>query len=139
MKVAELETILLQQDVANRADLYCLSCRRRLAGKDAPPDKKGGIIKRMGLIRGYFQSPEPDEFYLSKMGLMQKARGRQLGRHLLDSFLAAGKSRGFSKYRLDVSRENGAARHLYDQAGFHVDLETTSSSVDMVYLSMTLE
>lgn len=31
MKVANLETILLQQDVANRADLYCLSCRRRLA------------------------------------------------------------------------------------------------------------
>ena len=32
MKVATLETILLEQDVVNRADLYCLSCRRRLAG-----------------------------------------------------------------------------------------------------------
>ena len=31
MKVANLETILLQQDVSNRADLYCLSCRSRLA------------------------------------------------------------------------------------------------------------
>ena len=31
MKVANLETILLHQDVTNRADLYCLSCRRRLA------------------------------------------------------------------------------------------------------------
>ena len=32
MKVANLETILLEQDVANRADLFCLSCRKRLAG-----------------------------------------------------------------------------------------------------------
>ena len=31
VKVAELETILLTEDVANRADLFCLSCRRRLA------------------------------------------------------------------------------------------------------------
>jgi hypothetical protein len=32
VKVANLETILLEQDIAERADLYCLSCRRRLAG-----------------------------------------------------------------------------------------------------------
>jgi hypothetical protein len=32
VKVATLETILLAQDLAERADLYCLSCRRRLAG-----------------------------------------------------------------------------------------------------------
>ena len=32
MKVANLETILLEQDLAQRAELYCLSCRRRLAG-----------------------------------------------------------------------------------------------------------
>jgi len=31
VKVANLETILLQEDVASRADLYCLSCRCRLA------------------------------------------------------------------------------------------------------------
>lgn len=31
MKVANLETILLEQDLTQRADLYCLSCRRRLA------------------------------------------------------------------------------------------------------------
>ena len=31
VKLANLETILLQQDVASRTDLYCLSCRRRLA------------------------------------------------------------------------------------------------------------
>lgn len=31
MKVAELETILFAQDLADQAQLYCLSCRRRLA------------------------------------------------------------------------------------------------------------
>jgi hypothetical protein len=32
VKVANLETILLEQDLASRVDLFCLSCRRRLAG-----------------------------------------------------------------------------------------------------------
>ena len=32
MKVANLETILLRQDVASRTDLFCLSCRSRRAG-----------------------------------------------------------------------------------------------------------
>ena len=32
MKVAELETLILAQDIHDRAQLYCLACRRRLAG-----------------------------------------------------------------------------------------------------------
>jgi hypothetical protein len=31
VKVAELETILVAQDIADEAQLFCLSCRRRLA------------------------------------------------------------------------------------------------------------
>ncbi|MCA8957639.1 MAG: hypothetical protein KDC87_16305 [Planctomycetes bacterium] len=32
MKVAELDTILLAEDIDKRVQLHCLSCRRRLGG-----------------------------------------------------------------------------------------------------------
>jgi hypothetical protein len=63
VKLANLETILLQQDVANRAELYCLSCRRRLASvvladrfrEDGAPESALSVTQLSDELRDFQQ------------------------------------------------------------------------------------
>ena len=53
------------------------------------------------------------------------ARGRGIGRELIDRALAFCRERGFKKVHLWTITELAAARHLYKQAGFVVTREET--------------
>ncbi len=55
--------------------------------------------------------------YLEDLFLAPSARGRELGRALLDAVRRAGVERGASSVYLHTQSYNGKARSLYDQAG----------------------
>ena len=66
VKLAELESILLDQDVMDRVDLFCLSCRRRLARvdlgdrltADGTPESSLSISRLSQDLRGFQQTNE---------------------------------------------------------------------------------
>jgi molybdenum cofactor guanylyltransferase len=56
---------------------------------------------------------------LKRMYLRTSQRGRGLGRRLLTTALDWARAQGTRTIRLDTTREMEAARHLYEQYGFH--------------------
>ena len=66
VKLAELESILLDQDVLDQVDLFCLSCRRRLARvalgdrftADGAPEAALSISKLSQDLRDFHQTNE---------------------------------------------------------------------------------
>jgi GNAT superfamily N-acetyltransferase len=58
------------------------------------------------------------EAELKRMYLVPEARGRGLGRRLLETGLGWARDQGFVSVRLDTTAEMRAARSLYESAGF---------------------
>lgn len=55
---------------------------------------------------------------LRKMYLLPQARGRGVGRTMLDRALTWARNAGYTRMELDTAGALEAARHLYEQAGF---------------------
>ncbi|HKZ49097.1 MAG TPA: GNAT family N-acetyltransferase [Thermoplasmata archaeon] len=70
----------------------------------------------LGVI-GSFYSPENHAFVYD-LWVEEAARGRGVGRQLLDAAFARARERGFWKVKLEVSAANERARRLYEAAGF---------------------
>jgi ribosomal protein S18 acetylase RimI-like enzyme len=65
---------------------------------------------------GYgFVAPDVPEL---SIGVAAHARGRGVGRALLDALLATAREQGYRAVSLSVDRQN-PARRLYERAGFH--------------------
>lgn len=60
------------------------------------------------------------EGWVAGMGVVPPLRGQGVGRRLLDGLLAAARSRGARRVRLEVIEQNLVAKGLYEQAGFGV-------------------
>jgi ribosomal-protein-alanine N-acetyltransferase len=77
------------------------------------------VAERAGRVVGYavlwFAA---DEAELGDMAVLPEARRRGLGRWLLDAALAEAARRGARRVYLEVRESNGAARGLYERAGF---------------------
>ncbi len=56
--------------------------------------------------------------FLSMMAVAPEARGRGIGKRLLETFLADARRRGFRSCRLEVHPDNRVARQLYERNGF---------------------
>lgn len=107
--------------------------------KESSEPGRSELMARLGAVRGLFPRVEPEEFYLSKMGVMPELRGTGLGRRVAEEFLAAGRAAGFRRFRLDVWSENTPARRLYESLGFRVVSESASAEAGMCYLAMVRE
>lgn len=59
-----------------------------------------------------------DEAELLGIGVLPAARGKGLGRRLLDDVLATAAERGATRMVLEVRRDNAIAQRLYAAAGF---------------------
>ncbi len=113
-----------------KADLHALlNCLRR--------DPSASMIMRLRQARELFPNVAENEFYLSRIGVAPLARGRGVGRNLLELFLEDGRKRGFKHFRLDVSAENNHAIQLYRGAGFAVSSESSIPETPISYCSMT--
>ena len=99
------------------------------------PGDRAALLHRLTSVRDLFSPVEPDEWYLSKLGVLPTFRGRGLGSAILDDYIATGAALGLHRYRLDVYAENAAVA-LYERAGFAVVSKTTSKAAGMTYLAM---
>ena len=95
--------------------------------------------KRLALLSSLLPPVLDGDFYLSKLAVDAASRGRGFGRLLLDHYMERGRRMGFRRFRLDVSQDNHAARHLYEAAGFRVIEQRHSAPFDLTYLAMLAE
>jgi len=101
--------------------------------------ERPALIQRMANLSGLFSPVDEDEYYLSKLGLNLRFRGRKLGRPLVERYIEEGRIRGYVRYRLDVHVGNEAAIRSYGSAGFRVHERTKSKDGTLAYYSMTYD
>jgi ribosomal protein S18 acetylase RimI-like enzyme len=97
------------------------------------------LIQRLANLSDLLSPIDQDEYYLSKLGVDSRFRGRKLGRALVERYIEEGKIRGYVRYRLDVHVGNEAAIRAYRSAGFRVRGRTESKDGALVYYSMTYD
>jgi ribosomal protein S18 acetylase RimI-like enzyme len=97
---------------------------------------RADLMRRVQMSRDLFAAVEPDEFYLSKLGVRRTARGRGYGRVLVHEFLRVGAARGLRRFVLDVSEGNAAALQLYASTGFRVSTRSQVAEGGLAYLNM---
>jgi ribosomal protein S18 acetylase RimI-like enzyme len=118
------------------------TCRRLdalAAVQAAEPEERGGVLARMRLTRGLFATVSPQEFYLSKMGVLPGHRGVGHGATIVREYIDIGAALGFRRFRLDVWAGNRPAVRLYEAAGFRKLRESSARQTRMTYLDMALE
>jgi GNAT superfamily N-acetyltransferase len=101
-------------------------------------DARTGVID---LLEGY---PDAATWFLGAIFLTPAARGRGLGRRLLDAMAGTTREGGATGLRLIVSVQNPRARQLYDRHGFQPIMRYPQTSwtgslreVDLLELDVT--
>ncbi|MBV7257076.1 bifunctional helix-turn-helix transcriptional regulator/GNAT family N-acetyltransferase [Pacificimonas sp. WHA3] len=64
-----------------------------------------------------------DQYELTKMGVLQKARGRKAGEFLLKAAIERARDMGAQRLYLLTNKKSAAAIHLYEKFGFRHDTE----------------
>ena len=87
---------------------------------------------------GGFQTIAPQHAELKSMHIVQEARGKGVGKHLLDALITAAKDHAISKLSLETGTADAftAARHLYAAHGFHECPPFGSYSIDPLSVFM---
>jgi ribosomal protein S18 acetylase RimI-like enzyme len=97
------------------------------------------LLDRLGAVRSVFAPVASDQWYLSKLAVAPNARGRGLGRRLVEAYLRSGEDAAFRRYRVDVEAANAPAIRLYESHGFRVVHDASSDRAGIRYLGMTME
>lgn len=104
-----------------------------------PEDRRAGVLARLKACSHLFQYPEPDEFYLAKMGVVAKAQGTGIGKKIFGASIEIGAELGFRKFRGDVHVDNAAALKVYQSAGFSVGERRESVEANLAYVPVLLD
>lgn len=83
-----------------------------------------------GLSVTYMNRPEHDFAYLTYIALRPDVRGQGYSKKLLGTTMNLAKEHEFRCFRLEVNRQNGIARHLYESFGF-LPFDETDRSIYM--------
>jgi ribosomal protein S18 acetylase RimI-like enzyme len=118
---------------------YCRMQDAVAAAAAAPPQRRSALVARLRLGHELFGSVRPDDFYLSRMGVLPRARRRGYGKALVNEYLRQGIRRGFGRFAVDVSSGNDGAIDLYRSAGFTPEGEHHSPGAGMTYVRMVQE
>ena len=86
-------------------------------------DKGGDILfveaDGLGIVGACaLQKTGSDRFELTKMGVLERARGRKAGEYLLHAVIARARELGARRLYLLSNAKSEAAIHLYEKAGF---------------------
>lgn len=99
-------------------------------------DPKGAIIDKGGVIlfartqalgvigTGALMKTSEGTYELTKMGVLEKARGRKAGELLLKALIDRAKAMNIEYLYLLTNKKCQAAIHLYEKNGFEHDAET---------------
>ncbi|MCU1538848.1 MAG: ribosomal-protein-alanine acetyltransferase [Humibacillus sp.] len=118
-QLARLETELFADDAWSEATWWSeLAARPRrdyvVAVADSADSAPGAVIGYAGLDVG------GDTADVMTIATVQKARGRGVGRLLLDELVRRATAHGVSALLLEVRADNTAARNLYERNGFEL-------------------
>lgn len=89
-------------------------------------DKGGDILfveaEGLGVVGACaLQKTGEDQYELTKMGVLEAARGRKAGEFLLKAMVARARQKGAKRLYLLSNRKSEAAIHLYEKLGFRHD------------------
>ncbi len=101
------------------------------------------LKRRVKLLRGGGEHPSKQDvelpgpvFSLVGIGTSPAARGKGVATALVRRFIDEGRARGAGSIRLSVYRDNDAARHVYERAGFEAYDHPTNP--DVLYYAKVL-
>ncbi len=98
--------------------------------------ERAALLGRLEAVRDLFAPGEPDDYYLSKIGLLVECRGRGLGRALLEACARRGAEGGFGRLRLELSSDNARASRFYERAGFQEIEKRRSTETGIEYRTL---
>lgn len=101
--------------------------------------ERARVLERLSDATNLFSPVDDDEYYLSKMGLDHRFRGKGYGKELLSRYLEEGQTRGHTRYRLDVHARNAAAVRLYLDSGFQIARRGRTNDGAIEYYAMTYQ
>lgn len=84
---------------------------------------------------GFVDAQTPE---VSTLAVVREARGRGVGRALLDALVEATRADGYAQLSLSVARVNEAALRLYEAAGFVAREDVASSNEHSVTMLLPL-
>ena len=95
---------------------------------------------RMLLAAEILMDVEPHELYLSRIAVAELARGRGVGRWLIEQYESDARRRSKTRLVLEVAPEHAAALSLYERCGFETLCERETSDPEtgrrLAYLHM---
>jgi ribosomal protein S18 acetylase RimI-like enzyme len=104
-----------------------------------PREERAGVLRRAAALADLRRPVEEDEWFLSKLGVLESHRRGGRGRAVLDHFLDSGRERGLSRFRLDAWKPDSHVVGMYERAGFRTVAEHESRELGGALLAMTLE
>lgn len=72
----------------------------------------------VGLVAGYTNNEEKESAYISIVAVLDKARGKGIGKKLVSDFIQTAQNKGFKSVNLYTSTNNEVAIKMYDSLGF---------------------
>lgn len=106
--------------------------------KRVAPSERGILASRLRRAFDPFPPVARDAYFLANLGVDPLFKGRGFGKHVLNQFVAQGRSEGFTEFQLHVFSENSAACNLYTGAGFRTCAEFMVGDGQFRYLSMRM-
>jgi ribosomal protein S18 acetylase RimI-like enzyme len=100
------------------------------------PEADEVIAEVVTVSRELFPPIEPDDLYVSRVGVDEAQRGKGVGRALVEAAIEEFRERGIRGCRLDVSADNRAAIRAYEAAGLAVVSTSHSPISGLTYCAM---
>jgi GNAT superfamily N-acetyltransferase len=119
----------------------------KLAGSVTQPDGQVMLVaeldgRAVGLAFGLFDKERATTGHVAGMWVDPEARGRGVGRALLESVIAWARSRALDRLELWVTKGNGVAARLYERAGFadtgRRDALASNPSLQIIQMALNL-
>lgn len=101
------------------------------------PDADAAVDDVVRASRELFLPVVDDDVYVSRVGVDPTHQGRGIARALIGHAIAAFRSQGVRRCRLDVSADNEAAIRAYRAAGLEVAATSFSPTARLTYCAMT--
>ena len=104
-----------------------------------PRADRPGVLDRATALSALRRPVEPDQWFLSKLGVLESHRRGGRGRAVLEHFLDAGRVRGLRQFRVDAWEPDAHVVAMYEAAGFATVARAESAELGGALLAMTLE
>jgi ribosomal protein S18 acetylase RimI-like enzyme len=119
------------------ADLArCAKADSLVALKAVGREGRAELLRRAKAVAELRLPVDDDEWFLSKLGVLEPYRRGGRGRALLHEFLHRGEAQGFTRFRLDVWEQDEHTVRLYESAGFQTADATHSEELGRKLLAM---